>query len=128
MPADMDQMMALKEVLNKFSKSTGLKINFGKSMMVPINVPDDLMGQLATKVGCQIGTMSFTFLGLPLGTTRPTPSQILCLLSVDKKGNSHPVPTFYHRGYTTVDQLSSFLHATAFSMFLTTATMFDEAA
>jgi hypothetical protein len=42
MPADKAQLEALKEVLNKFSCSTGLQINYGKSNMVPINVPDDL--------------------------------------------------------------------------------------
>jgi hypothetical protein len=78
----MELMMALKGVLNKFSKSTGLKINFGNSQMVPINVHDDLMGQLATEFGCQIGTMPshiWVCLWAPLGP----PSQILCLFSVD---------------------------------------------
>jgi hypothetical protein len=52
MPADRRQLAALKEVLNKFSLSRGLKINFGKSSMVPINVPSDLMEELAGEFGC----------------------------------------------------------------------------
>jgi hypothetical protein len=80
MPADANQMGILKEVLNKFSRSTGLRINFSKSQMVPINVLDDLMQQLATDFGCQIGVMPFTYLGLPLGTTRPTISDLMPLV------------------------------------------------
>jgi hypothetical protein len=70
-PADRVQLLALKEVLHKFSLSTGLKINYSKSQMVPINIPDDLISELASDFGCQIGSMPFTYLGLPLGTTKP---------------------------------------------------------
>jgi hypothetical protein len=38
LPADIDQVLALKEILHKFSVSTGLKVNYRKSNMVPINV------------------------------------------------------------------------------------------
>jgi hypothetical protein len=70
-PADRAQLLALKDVLHKFSLSTGLKINYNKSQMVPINVPEDLLNDLATVFGCQIGSMPFIYLGLPLGTTKP---------------------------------------------------------
>jgi hypothetical protein len=76
MPADKLQLMALKETLRKFSLSTGLRINFDKSQMVPVNVEDDLLKELAAEFGCQIGQMLFTYLGLPLGTTRPTIAEL----------------------------------------------------
>jgi hypothetical protein len=69
--ADRAQLLVLKDVLHKFSLSTGLKINYNKSQMVPINVLEDLLNDLATVFGCQIGSMPFTYLGLPLGTTKP---------------------------------------------------------
>jgi hypothetical protein len=71
MHADRRQIIALREELNKFSMSTGLKINYSKSQMVPINVPQDIMLELAAEFGCQVGTMPFTYRGLPLGTTKP---------------------------------------------------------
>jgi hypothetical protein len=40
--------------------------------MLPINVPDDLLQGLAFDFGCQVRQMPFTYLALPLGTTRPT--------------------------------------------------------
>jgi hypothetical protein len=43
LPEDKDQLLALKEVLNKFSHFTGLRINFDKSQMVPINVSGEAM-------------------------------------------------------------------------------------
>jgi hypothetical protein len=44
--------------------------------MLPINVPDDLLQGLALDFGCQVGQMPFTYLGLPLGTTRPTIAEL----------------------------------------------------
>jgi hypothetical protein len=63
--------MALKKVLNDFSLSTGLKVKFHKSSMVPINVPDDRMQLLGSAFGCQVATMPLVYLGIPLGTARP---------------------------------------------------------
>jgi hypothetical protein len=54
-----DQIVALKEVLDKFSKSTGLKINYHKSLIVPLNVSDEDLVVLATALGCQVGSMPF---------------------------------------------------------------------
>jgi hypothetical protein len=80
LPDDLPQLKALKEALNKFSMSTGLKINFAKSQIIPINVPHDVMKLLADEFGCQIGTMPFTYLGLPLGTTKPQIHDLLPLV------------------------------------------------
>lgn len=39
--------------------------------MIPINFPVDKMHSLAATFGCQVGSMPFTYLGLPMGTTKP---------------------------------------------------------
>lgn len=65
------QPIALKALLNTFAESIGLEVNYSKSMMVPINTSADKMEILSNTFGCQIGTMSFTYLGLPLGLTKP---------------------------------------------------------
>jgi hypothetical protein len=39
--------------------------------MYPINVTQDKLSLLANTFGCDIGTMPFTYLGLPMGTTKP---------------------------------------------------------
>jgi hypothetical protein len=71
LPADLDQVLALKEVLHKFSLSTGLKVNYAKSSMVPVNVDDQTLNTLASAFGFQKAALPFTYLGLPLGTTKP---------------------------------------------------------
>jgi hypothetical protein len=71
-PADEREILVLKDTLLKISKSTGLKINFDKSQMLPINVAPDDLNHLAGVFGCQVGRMPFTYMGLPLGTTRPS--------------------------------------------------------
>jgi hypothetical protein len=76
LPAQLDEIMVVKDTLVKFSKSIGLKINFSKSQMLPINVDEEVLKQLAEEFGCQVGTMPFTYLVLPLGTTRPTIAEL----------------------------------------------------
>jgi hypothetical protein len=69
---EVDQLLFLKNLLNRFGESTGLKVNFDKSFMVPINVQEDDFTQLANVFGCSKGSLPFTYLGLPLSFSRPT--------------------------------------------------------
>ena len=62
----------MKAILDAYAQSTGLKINYNKSQLIPINVESSKANDLADILGCQVGVMPFTYLGLPLGTTRPT--------------------------------------------------------
>lgn len=49
--------------------------------MVPINMETDRANHLARTFGCQLGSMPFTYLGLPLGTTKPTVTNFLPILT-----------------------------------------------
>ena len=61
----------MKSILYSFSESTRLKINYSKSMMVPINIYENKFDHLANTFGCSKGSFPFTYLGLPLGLTKP---------------------------------------------------------
>jgi hypothetical protein len=50
----------------------GLKVNYAKSSMMHVNVSDQKIAMLAAIFRCAVGQLPFTYLGLPLGTTRPT--------------------------------------------------------
>jgi hypothetical protein len=80
MQADMEQVMHLKTLLDSFSISTGLKVNFNKSSMVPINVSKEKINELANAFGCSIASMPFTYLGLPMGTTKPRMADLTPLM------------------------------------------------
>jgi hypothetical protein len=41
LPADISQLMVFKTLLSHYASFTGLKINFHKSSMIPINFPHD---------------------------------------------------------------------------------------
>lgn len=69
--ADARQLVFLKAMLHSFADSTGLKVNYSKSHIYPINVSSEKMTILANTLGCAIATMPFTYLGLPMGTTKP---------------------------------------------------------
>ena len=71
MEGDPNQLLFMKSVLNSFADSTGLKVNYRKSMMLPINLTEERLDHLARTFGCSKGSLPFTYLGLPLGLTKP---------------------------------------------------------
>ena len=81
MEGDPRQLFMLKTVLQNFSQSTGLKVNYSKSQMLPINISETRLELLAQTFGCSKGTLPFTYLGLPLGTTKPRVTDFLPLVS-----------------------------------------------
>jgi hypothetical protein len=60
------QLLALKALINTFASSTGLKVNYTKSLIVPINISVERLHHLASTFQCQAGSLPFTYLGLPL--------------------------------------------------------------
>lgn len=81
MEADTKQLFFLKALLNSFSLSTGLKVNYNKSMMIPINVSEEKLDILAGTFGCVKGELPFIYLGLPLGISRPKNQDFLPLVN-----------------------------------------------
>lgn len=71
MQADARQLFFLKALLHSFSESAGLKVNYAKSQILPLNVSSEKMEILANTLGYRIGSLPFTYLGLPMGTTKP---------------------------------------------------------
>jgi hypothetical protein len=67
--------------LHNFSESTRLKVNYSKSMMLPINITEERLDLLARTFGCSKGSLPFTYLSLPLGTTKPRVQDFLPLVS-----------------------------------------------
>jgi hypothetical protein len=76
------QLLVLKALLNTFSESTRLKVNYSKSSMVPINISVDRLDHLASTFQCQTWHFTFTYLGLLLGIHKP--SVLDCLSLVER--------------------------------------------
>ena len=66
-----EQLVALKNMLHIFQQSSGLKVNFTKSSMVPLDLEPAKALRLSNILGCKWEQLPFTYLGLPVGTTRP---------------------------------------------------------
>jgi hypothetical protein len=47
----------LKSVINTVTESTGLRVNFQKSMMLPINMIEEILDLLARTFGCSKGLL-----------------------------------------------------------------------
>jgi hypothetical protein len=86
MPADATQLNSLKNILTLFSTSTGLQVNYHKTTLVPINIDTDHAQALAQSFGGKVESLPFTYLGLPVGTTRPTVNDLMPLVTkLDKR-------------------------------------------
>jgi hypothetical protein len=72
MEACPQQLLVLKSILNTFADSTGLKVNYSKSSMFPINISTERLNHLASTFQCRVGEFPFTYLGLPLNLNKPT--------------------------------------------------------
>ena len=66
MEGDSSQLVNLRNILQIFSAYTGLKVNYSKSMLVPINLEESESVNLAQSFGCSTGSLPFTYLGLHL--------------------------------------------------------------
>lgn len=62
------QVGYLRCVLLCFEAVSGLKVNLGKSEMIPIRAVDDI-GALAQILGCRVVLLPTVYLGLPLGSS-----------------------------------------------------------
>ena len=76
-----NSLFMLEGLLKSFSDSSGLHVNFKKSFLVPINVLEEKSLHLAHTFGCDTGSMPFTYLGLPLGLTKPKVEEFLPIVS-----------------------------------------------
>ncbi|XP_073353855.1 uncharacterized protein [Aegilops tauschii subsp. strangulata] len=86
MPACPDQAARMNTILEDYATSVGLKINFHKSTLIPINIDQRHAMELAQVFGCSVGSLPFTYLGLPMGTTRPTLLELMPLVhGVERK-------------------------------------------
>jgi hypothetical protein len=88
MLADSGQLIHLKEILQIFGESTGLHLKYHKTTLVPINIDNARATELANIFRCKVESLPFAYLGLPLGTTRPSVSDLIPMVSrIDKKKN-----------------------------------------
>jgi hypothetical protein len=71
MKADQSQLLCLKATLETFAQSTGIRVNYSKSGIVPLNMSQGKVEIMTGVFGYKMQEMPFTYLGLPLGTIKP---------------------------------------------------------
>ena len=64
--ANKEQIKYLNWILMWFEALSGLKINLNKSEIIPIGTVDNVE-ELASELGCNVGSLPTPYLGLPLG-------------------------------------------------------------
>ena len=69
--ASREQILSIRLALTCFQAFTGLKVNVGKSEIVPVGEVRDIQS-LANILQCKVGSLPMTYLGMPLGTLYKT--------------------------------------------------------
>lgn len=70
MPAIESQLLQVNNLLAHYVDQTCLKINYHKYVLVSINVEVDNPTRLTNLLGCKQGSFQFTYLGLPMSSSR----------------------------------------------------------
>lgn len=68
---NIESVELLKRALLAFEKMSGLKINYAKSDILPINLSQSEAGSLADVIGCKIGDPPLTYWGIPIHWRKP---------------------------------------------------------
>ena len=71
--ASREHRLSIRLVLSCFQVFTGLKVNVGKSEIVPVGEVNNL-NALANILQCRVGSLPMKYLGMPLGTSFKTVS------------------------------------------------------
>jgi hypothetical protein len=79
--AEVTDIRRLKKILDDFALASGLKINFNKSTLVPMHVPEQKLLRIVRSLQCQQGTFPQTYLGLPLSNVKLNLSAFAPLIS-----------------------------------------------
>lgn len=110
LPVDANVLFTFKGILRSYSDSTGLHVNFQKSSLVLINLTPEETSHLANIFGCQVGGMSFTYLGLPLGTTKSSIQDFTSLTSrIERRLGGFNKMLSYHGKLVLVNSVLSAL-------------------
>jgi hypothetical protein len=68
--AETETTVKLKEILDQFAALSGLHINFDKSTLVPIHVPEQIVSMCVQAISCSRESFPQQYLGLPLSATK----------------------------------------------------------
>jgi hypothetical protein len=64
---DLSSAINLKWILTYFELMSGMRVNYHKSELVPINLEDEgEIQQFVKKIGCPVGAFPIKYLGIPL--------------------------------------------------------------
>ena len=64
--ANKEHLTHLSWILFWFEAASGLRINLAKSEIIPVGGVEEI-DELATELGCRVGSLPSQYLGLPLG-------------------------------------------------------------
>ncbi|KAL8526563.1 hypothetical protein ACS0TY_015669 [Phlomoides rotata] len=66
----LDNIFAIKDILRIFKLLSGFKVNFNKCSLMDLNVDRENLAYMTDILGCEVGLIHFSYLGLNVGNHR----------------------------------------------------------
>lgn len=104
---DADQATTLKEILDSFASFSGLQINYHKSTLVPIHLNDSTKELVTQILQCPASSLSCSYLGLPLSTTKVTHNMLVPVISKVDRYLARWMPLSTGRRLTMINSVIS---------------------
>jgi hypothetical protein len=67
---EVGEVDTVKAILTFFGDASGLVVNYSKSSATPIRCSDDLIAEVSPALSCQVLSLPFSHLGLPLSVKK----------------------------------------------------------
>lgn len=83
--ATKENVLALKFLLFCFEEMSGMKINYQKSEVYVLGVPKDEEESYDDMLNCKVGSLPFTYLGLPMGVGKVGKRDLLPIMQKIEK-------------------------------------------
>jgi hypothetical protein len=83
--ASQKELLCLRALLESFTQSSSLRVNYAKTGMVPINLSPKKVEIMAGVFDCRIQSIAFTYLGLPMSSPKPRVEHFASLMNRAKR-------------------------------------------
>ncbi|KAL8514362.1 hypothetical protein ACS0TY_013467 [Phlomoides rotata] len=73
----LENIYVIKDILRNFKLLSGLNVNFNKSSLMGLNMDRANLEHMADVLGCEVGLIHFSYLGLNMGINHKCWSQVV---------------------------------------------------
>ncbi|KAL8529991.1 hypothetical protein ACS0TY_007170 [Phlomoides rotata] len=83
--AHMENAWTIKRIIRNMEMTSGLKVNFEKCCLYGVNIGDSRLREMTEILGCRVGTLPFSYLGIKVGMDRRNTAEWSSVIQKNQK-------------------------------------------